>query len=128
MCLFKDKRLHSNNRPLIAEKDISCYKNLQQIRSNVYITPCTYAQVPVECIQDKVPFKAVILHKLVFIWRHVLGFSNCVEDGFIHSFQEDDGSRHYTQFKCIIPKGTKYFIGKYGDYASEQIIFEEQLK
>lgn len=128
MCLYKDKKFHPHNRPLIAKEDIVCYKNLNQVREDIYLTPYTDTQVPIECIQDKVPFEATILHKFLFIWAHVFGFGKLVEDGFIHSFQTHTESRRYITFKCIIPKGTKYFIGYKGDYASEQIIFVEQLK
>lgn len=128
MCLFKDKEFHPHNRPLVADRDIICYKKLDQIKENVYITPCTYDQVPIECIQDKVPFKAKILHKFKFIWKHVFGFSPSVEDGFIHSFQTDNGFRGgYVTFKCIIPKGTEYFIGSDNHIASKEIIFLEKL-
>lgn len=127
MCLIKDKVFHRHNRPLIADRDIPCYKKLQQVGKNTYITPITDTQVPIECIQDKVPFEAQILSKFKFIWNHILGFGRFVEDGFIHSFQEDDGYRLYEVFKCIIPKGTKYFIGYEGEYASERIIFLEKL-
>ena len=121
MCLLKDKGFHPHNRPLTAKEDIICYKKLRQIEENVYVTPCTYIQVPIECIRDKVPFKAQILSKFKFVWRHILGFSNCVEDGFIHAYQEDNGWRIFEVFKCMIPKGTKYFIGYGGEYASERI-------
>lgn len=129
MCLFKAKGLHPFNRPLVAKEDIVCYKQLSQIEENIYVTPCIYIQVPIECIRDKVPFKAEILNKFSFIWRHVLGFNNIVTDGFIHSHTYLPGNSFlYYTFKCIIPKGTKYFVGINGDYASEQIIFLEQLK
>lgn len=127
MCLIKNKKHHPHNRPLIAKEDIICYKKLQQI-GNTYITPCTYTQVPIECIRNKVPFKAEILSKFKFIWKHILGFDNSVEGGFIHSFQKNYGYRNLAVFKCIIPKGTKYFVGHIEEYASEQIIFIEQLK
>jgi hypothetical protein len=126
MCLVKDKVYHPHNRPLVAGSDITCYKKLSQI-GNTYITPCTYIQVPRECIRDKVPFKAEILSKFKFIWRHILGFSNSVEDGFIHAFQRDDGKRGYATFECIIPKGTEYFIGRNDHIASKEIIFLKQL-
>lgn len=127
MCLFKNKEYHPHNRPLVAKEDIICYKKLLQIGKN-YETPCTYTQIPIECIRDKVPFKAEILSKFKFIWKHVLGFSNSVEDGFIHAFQRDNGFRGgYTTFECIIPKGTEYFIGRGGHIASKEIIFLEKL-
>lgn len=136
MCLIKNKKHHPFNRPLIAEEDIVCYKQLYINCFNEIITPYTEIPVPTKCIQKdkrkRIPFKAEILNKFMFIWRHVLGFSNIVTDGFIHTFS----SQHYCNcgwgnciFKCIIPKGTKYFISKdEGEYASEQIIFGERLK
>ena len=130
MCLIKDKGFHPYNRPLIAKEDIICYKKLQQI-GDTYFTPCTYIQVPIECIRDKVPFKAQILSEFKFIWKHILGFSNLVEDGFIHSFQTfqtDNGRRGYKTFKCVIPKGTEYFIGRSNHFASTEIIFLEEIK
>jgi len=127
MCLVKDPKHHLFNRPLIAKEDIVCYKQLDKIR-NTYITPCTSSRVPIECIQGKVPFKATILNKIKFIWKHVLGLSDVVTDGFIHSHvYVHDPSFLFVTFKCIIPKGTKYFIGIDRDYASEQIIFVERL-
>lgn len=136
MCLIKDKRFHPFNRPLIAKEDIVCYKQLYLNCANILITPCTYFPVPTKCVQKnkrkRVPFKAEILNKFEFILKHVLGFSNVVTDGFIHTHSLTvsycELSRGDSVFKCIIPKGTKYFIGEDDDYASEQIIFVEQLK
>lgn len=127
MCLFKSLGAHPHNRPLIADRDIICYKKVQQVGKDAYITPCTNAEIPIECIQNKVPFEAQILSKFKFIWRHVFGFGRFVEDGFIHTYQADNGWGFYKVFKCIIPKGTKYFVGIQGDYASERIIFLEKL-
>ena len=127
MCLFKSKGLHSHNRPLIADRDITCYKKVQQVGKNAYITPCTDTPIPIECIQNKVPFEAQILSKFKFIWRHVFGFSRFVEDGFIHTHQEDNKSITLEVFECIIPKRTKYFVGIQGDYASERIIFLNKM-
>ena len=67
MCLFKDKNKHPFNRPLIAEEDIVCYKQLDTSRfTDGYITPCTYSEVPAACLKKKVPFKAEILNKFEF--------------------------------------------------------------
>lgn len=133
MCLYKDKKYHPFNKPLIAKEDIVCYKILRiNYITNMFITLYTYSIVPTECLKNKVPFKAEILNKFRFICRHVLGFSNIVTDGFIHTYSLSIPNRNlvYSEcvFKCIIPKGTKYFIGENKDYASEQIIFVEQLK
>lgn len=130
MCLYKNKKHHPFNRPLIAEEDIVCYKQLETSHfTDGYVTPCAYAVVPTECLKEKVPFKAEILNKIEFIWRHVLGFSNVVTDGFIHSHAHLPlNSFLYYTFQCIIPKGTKYFIGSHDDYASEQVIFVKRVR
>ena len=136
MCLVKDKRYHVFNRPLVAEEDIVCYKQLYVNCNSEIVTPYTNIPVPTKCIQKnkkkRIPFKAEIVNKWKFIWRHVFGFSNVVADGFIHTFSSAPlyqslgwGDR---VFQCIIPKGTKYFIGLDGEYASEQIIFGDRLK
>lgn len=137
MCLYKDKKHHPFNRPLIAKEDIVCYKRLCVGWDNRIATPHTHMPIPIKCLQKnqrkRVPFKAEILNKFRFIWRHVLGFSNIVEDGFIHTYSSRPsycnifwGDRI---FQCIIPKGTKYFIGEDGEeYASEQIMFGKQLR
>jgi hypothetical protein len=136
MCLVKDKRYHVFNRPLIAEEDIVCYKQLYVNYKGEIVTPYTNIPIPTKCIQKnkkkRIPFKADILNKWNFIWRHVFGFSNVVTDGFIHTFAS--APPYYSLgwgdrvFQCIIPKGTKYFIGEDGEYASEQIIIGERLK
>jgi hypothetical protein len=137
MCLIKNKKYHPFNRPLITEEDIVCYKQLYVNYKNEIVTPYTKILVPIKCIQKntkkRIPFKAEIVNKFKFIWRHVFGFSNVVTDGFIHTFSS--APPYYNLgwgdrvFKCVIPKGTKYFIGECEDeYASEQIIFGERLK
>ena len=134
MCLIKDKKHHPFNHPLIAKEDIVCYKVLHiNYITNIFVTPYTKTPVSIEYLKNKVPFKAEILNKFKFIWRHILGFSNVVTDGFIHTFSSELPSYNLSfgecVFKCIIPKGTKYFIGKCEDvYASEQIIFVKQLR
>lgn len=137
MCLVKNKKYHPFNRPLIAEEDIVCYKHLYIIDKNEFVTPHTWVPIPIKCIQKntkkRIPFKAEILNKFEFIWKHKLGFSNVVTDGFIHTYSSappyDNLFRGDRVFKCIIPKGTKYFIGENeSEYASEQIIFGERLK
>lgn len=67
MCLIKDKKFHWHNRPLIAKEDITCYKKLQRVGKNIYSTPIMDTRVPIECIQDKIPFKAIIFYKFSFI-------------------------------------------------------------
>ena len=135
MCLVKNKKYHPFNRPLIAKEDIVCYKQLYINCQNILVTPIRKIPVPIKCIQKnkrkRIPFKAEIFNKFKFILGHVIGFSPVVTDGFIHTYSSVPSSYNLFRdriFKCIIPKGTKYFVGEDGDYASEQIIFAEQLK
>ena len=125
------------NRPLVAEEDIVCYKQLYVNYNGEIVTPYTnflYLQsVYKKNKKKRIPFKAEIVNKWKFIWRHVFGFSNVVADGFIHTFSSaplyQSLGRGNRVFQCIIPKGTKYFIGiGEHEYASEQIIFGDRLK
>lgn len=128
MCLFKDKKHHPHNRPLIAKEDIICYKQIIIGGRNECFTPYTNVVVPVECIKNKVPFKAKILNKFLFFCNHILGFSNEVSDGFIHTYTYPIITHNYSCFECIIPKGTKYFVGENIDYASAEIIFLKRIQ
>jgi hypothetical protein len=127
MCLFKDFRAHPHNRPIIAKEDIVCYKQVCIFGDGTYITPYTVDTIPIECIENKVPFKAKIAKIFNFFWHHVLGTSSIVNDGFIHVYTYPRYQWNRILFECIIPKGTKYFIGISNDLAAKEIIFLERL-
>ncbi len=131
MCLYKDKKHHPFNRPLVAEKDIVCYKQLYLNCANMLVTSCRHILVPIKCIQKnkrkRVPFKAEIVEKFRFFCCHVLGTSGIVNDGFIHVYTYPRQNWGNITFKCIIPKGTKYFIGLKHDLAAKEIIFLERV-
>jgi hypothetical protein len=127
MCLFKDEKYHPHCRPLIAEEDIVCYKQVDRCSCGLYETPYTYTIIPTECIENKVPFKAKIDDKFEFFCNHILGTSLIVNDGFIHVYKCPRYQFGQITFKCIIPKGTKYFIGLHGDLAGKKIIFLERV-
>lgn len=127
MCLFKDNKYHPNDRPLIAEKDIVCYKQVDRCSCGLYKTPYTNTIIPTECIKNKVPFKAKIVNKFRFFCYHILGTTSIVGDGFIHVYDYPPYQFGWMTFKCIIPKGTKYFIGLREDLAAKEIIFLEKV-
>ena len=127
MCLFKDSKYHPRNRLLIAKEDIVCYKQVHRYSYGLYETPHTNTIIPTECIENKIPFKAKILNKFRFFCYHILGTTNIVADGFIHVYEYPLQQFAFSTFRCIIPKGTKYFIGTNDDYASEQIIFMRRV-
>jgi hypothetical protein len=134
MCLIKDKKHHPFNRPLIAGEDIVCYKVLTQNAwdsPDILRTPYQYQKIRIQVYLDyQIPFTAWDEHEFRSFWRHKLGFSRVVESGFIHTYRDNHFIPLYKRewvFKCIIPKGTEYFIGIDNDYASERIIFLERL-
>lgn len=143
MCLIKNKKYHPFNRPLIAKEDIVCYKVLTRFYDDspdIFRTPFQYEKIRVQAyLKYQIPFIAEDKYKLCSFWRHKLGFSRIVESGFIHTFTDIHPislpisvhralHRGEFVFKCIIPRGTKYFIGINNAYASKKIIFLEQLK
>jgi hypothetical protein len=127
MCLFKDDKYHPHCRPLIAEEDIVCYKQVDRCPCGLYATPYTDTIIPTECIENKVPFKAKIDKIFKFFCDHILGTTLIVDDGFIHVYKYPQYQRGWTTFECIIPKGTKYFVGLRGDLAAKEIIFLEKV-
>lgn len=135
MCLIKDKKHHPFNRPLVADEDIVCYKVLfQYFIDSPYILRTPYQLQPVRIqvyLDYQIPFTAWDEYEFRSFWRHKLGFSRVVESGFIHTYRDNHSTplgKKELVFKCIIPKGTKYFIGVDNDYASERIIFLEEIK
>lgn len=135
MCLYKDKKHHPFNKPLVADKDIVCYKALIQSlpdSPDIFLTPFQLEPIRIPVyINCQIPFIARDDNKFCSFWKHKLGFSRIVESGFIHTFKEKHSislRRYGFIFKCIIPKGVKYFIGTDNDYASERIIFLEEIK
>ena len=135
MCLTKDKKHHPFNRPLVADKDIVCYKVLTQDLPggppDEFLTPFQLEPIRMSVyLNCQIPFIAWDDSKFCSFWRHKLGFSRVVESGFIHTYRDRHSIpfvRYEFVFKCIIPKGTEYFIGTDHDYASKRIIFLEKL-
>lgn len=132
MCLIKNPSAHKHNRPLIAKENIICYKFLKYWKKyDEYYTSVQNEGVPNKCIKEKVPFKAPILNIFKFIWNHILGNKYIVEEDFIHTYIKihkvvlEPCDRII--FKCIISKGTLYYVGIDNDYASRQIIFLEPI-
>lgn len=119
MCLITTK-----NIPEIAQEDIVCYK-FYKLRENKLFSP--YQDVLAPNINEVANTELGKVH---------LYDSNIVMKGF-HSYKYLDDlirelyfwqSYDITIFKCIIPKGAKYYEGKFGEspsYCSESIILKE---
>jgi hypothetical protein len=133
MCLYKDKKHHPFNKPLIAEEDIVCYKAL--VHSDTYPpdilhTPFQLEPIRISVYLDcQIPFFARDENKFLSFLQHKLGFSERVGSGFIHTYRDAFTAciSQVSIFKCIIPAGTEYFIGTGNDYASKKIIFLEKV-
>lgn len=148
MCLWiKDKKA------LIAEKDIVCYKKLEELkRANgeiaYYITPYMFSSVDVDMVSGKKPFKAKCIgyggaHRRKNGVGHIIDekgvsdkhpeYNYSIKSGYIHTYQDFkaacDGLYESDRiFECIIPKGTKYYAGIFDggapSYASKEIVFK----
>lgn len=136
MCLYIDKKIHGPfQRIKKAKEDIVCYKILRDIEDKLY-TPYTFSEVSSQVFKGELPMigECSNIRKL---FRRIF-HSDEIGEGYIHTFRVkaylQNELRHITflgekaaTFKCIIPKGTYYYQGEDGDYASECIIFKECL-
>lgn len=136
MCLYIDKEIHGSFYKIKkAKKDIVCYKVLKE-RKGKLCTPYAFYEVSPQVVKGELPMIGERSNILKFFRR--IFHSNIIGEGYIHTFRlliyAQSDARGMTSFmtkpvifKCIIPKGTYYYQGDGGDYASEHIIFKECL-
>lgn len=105
----------SYTTPLVAKKDITVYKRLQKFRDDknklAYKTPHQ-------------GFRTKLGDILSATFKN--GSSTVINDG-IHAHKTLEGARNGKMagqviIASIIPKGTKYFLGKYRDVVAEKLI------
>lgn len=131
MCLKKKSRI-----PRIATKDIVVYKILH-VENNKLFTLFCRNEIEIgktyKGIFDK--YNIFIKHRLCTFNNNIicflisLFFSKLITSGYIHSYSNYNSIPSYFKYsylnnyiiKCIVPKGTLYFIGKNGDIASRKI-------
>ena len=120
MCL-----LSLSDNPKVADKDIVCYKFLDRLGPFRYMTPIREVKL------WKFPYlkKIFVAKGTEEAERDPLQRRYVVGEGFIHTFAKmsDEYSRRglhdVVLFRCIIPKGTKYFKSMDGsEYASREIV------
>jgi len=114
-----------------AKEDIECYKIVAFNKlDGVYFTPYQNCNISNDIINGKEDFKAEGKIK-------IRGNSDKYEigRGYIHTFiylidamMMMSNFHDFLIFRCIIPKGTYYYKGLYGDYASRKIRFIEEIK
>lgn len=130
MCLTIKRIKHLTLKPKKAKKDIIVYKILRSnllLGKNMYYTPFRL------CIVD---IKEPLICD-VFDTPHLSDREYIINFGIhtyknIRSIKKKYNISHipkgsFAIFKCIIPKGTLYWVGKNGEYASERIEFVEQV-
>ena len=135
MCLWiKNKKL------LVAEEDIVCYKTLSKTSAG-YWTAYTATYVPEDVVNGSNLFKAEGELKLEKKdhYKKREHYKYATNGGLIHTYAcKDDPfetNKHYnfddTIFECVIPKGTKYYVGLFDgvskSYASECIRFVKKI-
>ena len=124
MCLITTKDI-----PEIAQEDIVCYKIYILIEDEL-LSPYQGSPAPAINKVTNTLLDRAYLSKYTAVYMVGRGF---------HSFKYLDDlieeldfwlSFDIKIFKCIIPKGTKYYEGKFGDfpsYCSESIILKEAI-
>ena len=136
MCLYIDREIHGPlKRIKKAKENIVCYKILR-VHCGYLFTPYTEDEVPSQIYQGEVPMVGDPLKSRRFFRR--IFHSDLIEGGYIHTFRVWSCARNAAEwfakkgikvriFKCIIPKGTYYYQGIERDYASEQIVYKQEL-
>lgn len=120
MCLILDPTRNNGDEPLVAKKKIKCYK---------YLTPTENGGIA--------PF---------FEYKYTFGVENHtqmeVTAGFVtkgfHAFRSRFKGMEivliylpyekYRLYKCIIPKGAKYYLGRYGEIVSDTMIVQSEYR
>ena len=124
----------TNRTPQIAKKDIVCYKVLRHnfLKRSGYTTPYMYTSVTLgELMEDKVPVK---IHNSIFLVKYNL------YEGVFHTFKyysdavemcKEDIIGNSVVVRCIIPKGTEYYVGTWGEviscYGSKQLQYTKKV-
>ena len=136
MCLFKKHREHK-----IADQDIECYKVLQSnLRSIYYNYPYKIGKL-YKKIWDEEFLKYADPRQDIGgnMFHASLDKEQCEDmygdDEEKITFTNSEGKEDYklirhlskeqVMVKCIIPKGSKYYLGTYTEIGSEQILIKE---
>ena len=126
MCLIKLSKI-----PRIATNDIVVYKLVlmddEKVNNHSLCTP--YMYIPIN-LGEIARAKGLNIFEIFFSL-----FSRYIEKGFIHSYQRLNVARiHYRLLnnmmpakivRCVIPKGTLYFIGEDEEIASRKLLYVE---
>ena len=126
MCLYT-----YDKEPLIAKEDIICYKVVEyDPESGKYGTPFMNINIT-EYVKNKTIWKdssVPPIHRTV-VDKDLFGkVLYEIGIGYIHAFTFPFECEMYETYKCIIPKGTEYYIGFSKDICARAIQFVEEYK
>lgn len=128
MCLT----VHLDDSYKIAKKNITCYKVFSDIDNNIY-SPYTSFKWELNELTKAIDKPYILVHydtKSIF-------------SGYFHTFKTIKGAKkeistflvngnYYPIYKCVIPKGTKYWEGVCYNgckgFASKKLIVESNLQ
>ena len=112
MCLtsFREKAY-------ISDKDIICYKVLEIVGNNEFVTPVQRTPVKLgeemvaEGIEGKMPVP--VYYKIDEGVMYATKKDYQIGEGFIHAYLKLPNSEYYNKVivKCIIPAGTEFYLG-----------------
>lgn len=127
MCLIVRK----DATALIAEEDIICYKILEKKDEDEYITPYRYVAVDMgsKILEAEGEVNIESCKKVGRIEGGVIHTFAFLEEACCEVLASECTVNIWKVFKCIIPKGTKYYEGKFGptlSYGSTCIKFIEE--
>jgi hypothetical protein len=120
--------LYSSTGKKIAERDIVCYKALCYFEGRYY-TPVKW-----KLVKDAVLSGRRLLRGGLFCQTYAIDSSlTRVEGGYIHVYNKLKWCHinfpEMAYFKCIIPKGTEYWLSESRkDIAARKIRFVKQVK
>ena len=118
--------LNSTTGKKIAERDIVCYKSFGY-KQGVYYTPCWY-----KIVKDAVLSGRRLFRGGLFRQKHTNDGVTVIEGGYIHLYKKLECCRFLYEkcvhFKCVIPKGTEYWVGSGSELAARKIGFVKRLK
>lgn len=126
MCLYT-----YDKKPLIAKDDIVCYKVVEyNPEMDTYNTPLQKTDVS-EYVKNKTiwkdPSEPPVDRKVVGKGIYDRSLYE-IGMGYIHAFREPYGNITYHVYKCIVPKGTEYYLGFSNDICARAIQFVEEYK
>lgn len=129
MCLYTKQIC-----PLRADKDIICYKVFTDSFDKFHImTPYLRKHIfkPTKnnpTLMDDTDFNVEINNATVMYPNGRICKIKCVGYGMIHAYVNIRGIHGPTlRYKCIIPKGTLYYKGMFGDICAKKILVIEQV-